>query len=81
MPNVALRGIPEDLHRDLKSAASRNHRSLNGEILARLTASVRGATVDTAELLERIRRATAKTFGDIDVSDETINKLKNEGRP
>ena len=80
MPDVALRGIPEDVHRELKSAASRNHRSLNGEILARLTTSVRGNTVDTAELLERIR-ARRETFGDIDVSDETINKLKNEGRP
>ena len=80
MPDVALRGISEELHHELKSAASRNHRSLNGEILARLTASVRGATVDTAELLERIR-ARRETFGDIDVSDETINKLKNEGRP
>ena len=80
MPDVALRGIPENLHRDLKAAASRNHRSLNGEILARLTASVGGNTVDTAELLERIR-ARRETFGDIDVRDETINKLKNEGRP
>lgn len=80
MPDVALRGLPEDVHRELKSAASRNHRSLNGEILERLTASVRGPTADTAELLERIR-ARRETFGDIDVSNETINKLKNEGRP
>ena len=41
MPDLALRGIPEDVHRELQAAASRNHRSLNGEILARLTASVR----------------------------------------
>ena len=80
MPNVALRGIPEDLHRDLKSAASRNHRSLNGEILARLTASVRGTTVDTAELMGRVRRRW-EGIGEIDVSDETINELKNAGRP
>ena len=40
MPDVALRGIPQSLHRELKSAAKRNHRSLNGEILARLTASI-----------------------------------------
>ena len=80
MPDVALRGIPENLHRELKSAASRNHRSLNGEILARLTASVRGNTVDTAELLERIR-ARRETFGEIDVSVETIKELKNAGRP
>ncbi len=80
MPDVALRGIPENLHRELKSAASRNHRSLNGEILARLTASVRGSTVDTAELLERVRRRW-EGIGEIDVSDETINELKNAGRP
>lgn len=80
MPDVALRGIPEDVHRELKSAASRNHRSLNGEILERLTASVRGNTVDPAELRERIRRQR-EALGPIDVSDETINELKNAGRP
>ena len=40
MPNVALRGIPEPVHRRLKDAARANHRSMNGEILARLAASV-----------------------------------------
>ncbi len=35
--NIALRNVPEDLHAELKAAAKRNHRSLNGEILARLT--------------------------------------------
>ena len=80
MPDLALRGLPEDVHRELKSAASRNHRSLNGEILERLTASVRGNTADTAELMERIRRRW-EDIGDIDVSNETINELKNAGRP
>ena len=40
MPNVALRGVPEPVHRRLKDAARANHRSMNGEILARLVASV-----------------------------------------
>ena len=40
MPNVALRGVPEPVHRRLKDAARANHRSMNGEILARLAASV-----------------------------------------
>lgn len=79
MPDVALRGIPEDVHRELKSAASRNHRSLNGEIVERLTASVRGNTVDTAELMERVRRRW-EGVDEIDLSDETINELKNAGR-
>ena len=80
MPDVALRGLPEDVHRELKSAASRNHRSLNGEILERLTASVRGRTADAAELRERIRRQR-EALGDINLSDETIRELRDAGRP
>lgn len=68
MPNVAIRGVPEELHRDLKAAAERNHRSLNGEILSRLTASVRPFSVDAVVLLERIRRRH-KTLGPIDLDD------------
>ncbi len=40
MPNVALRGVPEPVHRRLKDAARANHRSMNGENFARLAASV-----------------------------------------
>ena len=80
MPNVALRGMPELLHHELRSAAVRNHRSLNGEILARLTASVRIEPLDAAELLERIR-LRHETIGEIDVSDETIRKMRDAGRP
>ena len=51
MPNLVLRGIPEQLHGELKAAAIRNQRSLNGEILARLTASVGGEPIDPETLL------------------------------
>ena len=80
MPNVTLRGIPDDVHAALKDAASRNHRSLNGEILTRLTASVRPLSADRAELLARIRREREAT-GPIDLDNETIQELKNAGRP
>ena len=80
MPDLALRGISDQLHRDLKSAARRNHRSLNGEILARLTASVRGEPVDPATLLERIR-LRHETLGQIDLSEETLREMRDSGRP
>ena len=80
MPNLALRGIPEQLHRELKAAAIRNHRSLNGEILARLTASVRKEPVDPQTLLARIR-ARHGTFGHLDLSPENLRKMRDEGRP
>ena len=80
MPNLAVRGIPDQLHRELKSAAIRNHRSLNGEILARLTASVRGEPVDSETLLERIR-LRHETVGPVDLSEENLRQLRDTGRP
>lgn len=80
MRQVALRGIPEDVHRELKEAAARNHRSLNGEILARLTASVRPGGGDVAVLLARIRRRHEE-LGPIDVSEATLRELRDDGRP
>ena len=80
MPDLALRGIPEDVHRELQAAASRNHRSLNGEILARLTASVRREPVDAEALLTRIR-LRKETLGPIELRDEDIRALRDDGRP
>ena len=54
MPDVALRGISPVLHQALKRAAERNHRSLNGEILARLEESVRASVVDVDALLAAV---------------------------
>ena len=75
MPDVALRGIPQSLHRELKSAAKRNHRSLNGEILARLTASIDDEPLDVEALLRRIR-LRRETIGQIDLSDETLREMR-----
>ena len=80
MPNLALRGIPDQLHRELRSAAIRNHRSLNGEILSRLTASFRGEPVDSETLLERIR-LRHETIGQVDLSEGTLRKMRNTDRP
>ena len=80
MPNLALRGLPDQLHQELKTAAKRNHRSLNSEILARLTASVLSEPVDTDRLLERIR-LRRQMIGPIDLSEETLRELRDAGRP
>ncbi len=83
MPDVALRNMPDDLHAELKAAAKRNHRSLNGEILARLLSSaepsVASRTAARQALLERIRERRA-AIGEIDLSPETIRLLTSEGR-
>lgn len=80
MPDLALRSIPDHLHRELKSAARRNHRSLNGEILARLASSFSSEPVDLQALLERIR-LRREGFGRIDLNDNTLREMRDSGRP
>jgi len=80
MADVALRGISTDVHEALRKAAARNHRSLNGEILARLEASVRPAAVDLGGLLARIRERGGRTRL-ATLGDDAIDVLKDSGRP
>ena len=80
LPDIALRGIPDPLHRELKLSASRNHRSLNGEILARLTESVSPEPVDPQALLDRIRQRN-ETLGPVDLSEDTLREMRDTGRP
>ncbi len=77
MADVALRGIPDSLHREIKAAAKRNHRSLNGEILARLAASLRPAPVDAVGLLERIGRRH-RTLGPLDLDEAALRRHRAE---
>ena len=79
MADVAIRGIPDELHLELKAAAERNHRSLNGEIVARLAASVRTAPVDAITLVERIQRRH-RTLGPVELGEATLRDLRDEGR-
>ena len=79
MAQIALRGVPDQLHEELRKAAARNHRSVNGEILARLEESVHHRITDEEGLLERIRRRREE-IGELDLSDETLRELKSAGR-
>lgn len=80
MPNLTLRGVPDDIHAELKAAAKRNHRSLNGEILDRLATSVRPLSEDRAELLARIERRR-RAIGPAGLDNDTIREFRDQGRP
>lgn len=80
MPDIALRGLTPQLHRTLKEAAEKNHRSLNGEILSRLEASARGDAVDVDALLARVaERRERSSVPLLDAAE--LRRLKEEGRP
>jgi plasmid stability protein len=53
MANVQVRGVPEDVHRRLKSQAALAGQSLNEFLLARMSDIAR--TPSVTELAERIR--------------------------
>jgi plasmid stability protein len=52
MANVQIRGVPDDIHRRLKSQAAMAGQSLNDYLLARMTEIARLPTI--SELAERI---------------------------
>ena len=80
MANLALRGLSEDMYDSLKRAAVRNHRSLNGEVLARLEASIRPVAGRAEEVLARVAsRSENLCFPALD--EDLLKALKDAGRP
>jgi hypothetical protein len=78
--NLTLKGIPEALYERLKREATANHRSLNSEIIHRLSLSTDAPRVDPETYLSelsvlqsrlRVRRLTGAT----------LRAAKSEGRP
>lgn len=59
MPNVQIRGVPDPVHRRLKSQAAIAGQSLNEFLLARMTEIAR--TPSVTELAERIRERAPYT--------------------
>jgi plasmid stability protein len=59
MPNVQVRGVPDEIHRRLRSQAAMAGQSLNEYLLARMSDIARVPTVP--ELADRVRRRTAYT--------------------
>lgn len=80
MAQIALRGVPDQLHHEIREAAARNHRSVNGEILARLEESLGHRFTDVERLLDRIQRRH-DMIGTLDLREETLRELKSAGRP
>ena len=79
MANLALRGIPNGMYHTLKEAAKRNHRSLNGEILTRLEASIRPTATDSEVILTRVAARTARLRVP-QLDDRLLSELKDTGR-
>ncbi len=80
MPNLTLRGVPDDLHERLRAEAEAHGRSLNKEILLRLKVSLMQRPGPSArELLassDRVRRRLRGVWLD----DRALESARREGR-
>jgi plasmid stability protein len=80
MASMTLKDIPAPLHKAFQAQAKRHKRSMNKELLALMEESVgRNQGVNVEKLLDRARRFRASLK--LVVTDEEINRFKNEGRP
>ncbi len=60
--NISIKNAPDDIVRRLKARAERNHRSLQGELLAILEEAVaKESTITVEELLDEVTRLGLKT--------------------
>lgn len=54
--SLSIKEVPEELANALRRRADRNHRSIQGELMAILEAAVRERPFRAAELVERIQQ-------------------------
>jgi prephenate dehydratase len=82
MATITVKDVPVELCETLRRLAKRNRRSLNGEVLFRLENSVQSDEPAIEEALTSIRkmREELRAKG-VWLTDEFLNKAKNEGRP
>jgi plasmid stability protein len=79
MPSLTIRNIPDDILETLRGRARRNHRSLNGEVLAALEAHSFAAAIDPRALIAEVREIQQRY--DVPAVDHAeIDDLKRRGR-
>jgi plasmid stability protein len=76
MPNLSVKNAPPELVAALKDRARRNHRSLQGEVLATLEDSVRQpGRLTPLQLLAEVEKLNFKTPSE---SAEIVRKMRDE---
>jgi plasmid stability protein len=78
MPTITLKDVPDALHRKLKRSAELHHRSLNGEIIARLEAEFAPRAADVQARIEAARRLRERLKP---VRHDLVDGFKRQSRP
>lgn len=77
--NITIKGIPPKLHKQLKSQASRNKRSLNGEVLSILEQNCDNWDQRVKSTIAELRALNRK-FKVPPLTEQFLRMAKAEGR-
>lgn len=80
MATLTIKNMPDVLYEDLKQQAKLNHRSLNSEAIVSLGLVVNKNCASVHNILLKARTLRVKANTTITLTDEVINKAKEEGR-
>lgn len=69
MPNLSIKSVPEPLAESLRQRAARNHRSLQGELMAILEAAVAEASPGPADWRAHLRPLNTPERGRLSAED------------
>ena len=79
MPSLTIRDIPRDILEILRARARRNHRSLNGEVLALLETNSLAPVADPQKLMAEVREIQQR-YDVPAIEHAEIDDLKRRGR-
>ena len=79
MPSLTIRDLSEDILEILRARAQRNHRSLNGEVLAVLEAHALAPVADARTIIGEVREIQQR-YGVATIDHAEIDALKRRGR-
>jgi plasmid stability protein len=80
VPNLTIKGLPDDVYRRLKTRAGENRRSLNSEVITCLAQAVNAEPLDPAALLARADALRARVRAP-ELTDVRLRAAKASGRP
>ncbi|MDJ0752357.1 MAG: Arc family DNA-binding protein [Ardenticatenaceae bacterium] len=79
MATLTIKNMPDELYEKLRASAAANRRSINNEVIFMLEQLLAGHINNFDTALTEIRQLREKL--NIYVTEEELNRAKNEGRP
>lgn len=80
MPNLTIKGIPDELYKQLKYRAANHRRSLNSEVIYCLEHAASLTTIDPEAWLVSADKFRNR-LGLTPVDEESLHEAKTVGRP